>query len=175
LHGQREPHRNMSSMSTTQSTTRVTGRQVFPFVFAALIAALGAQTLRVRDRIEASRLLAQVEAQTIAAVQARHAPSTMFVQHLQWLDRAQQLDPLEIGIPIARGAQYLLLRQADPAIAAYREAAALEPRPEIDLNLGRALLMRGDKDGARLAFARAIALNPTLRNEVPPGGLDPAR
>jgi tetratricopeptide (TPR) repeat protein len=81
-------------------------------------------------------------------------------------------DPLEIGVPIARGSQYLLLRRPDEAIAAYREAAALEPRPEIDLNLGRALWMKGDKEAARQALQRAVRLNPALRAEVPSGSLD---
>lgn len=150
----------------------MTGRQLFPIVAIALAAALAAQTMRARDRLEAGRLLAQVEARTIAAVQARRAPSTMFAENLSWLDRAAQLDPLEIGIPIARGSQYLLLRRPDEAIAAYREAAALEPRPEIDLNLGRALWMRGDKEAARKLLQRAVQLNPALRAEVPPGSLD---
>jgi Flp pilus assembly protein TadD len=96
----------------------------------------------------------------------------MFAENLSWLDRAAQLDPLEIGIPIARGSQYLLLRRADEAIAAYRDAAALEPRPEIDLNLGRALWMRGDKETARKVLQRAVQLNPALRAEVPSGSLD---
>jgi tetratricopeptide (TPR) repeat protein len=150
----------------------VTGRLLFPIVAIALAAALVAQTLRARDRLEAGRLLAQVEARTVAAVQARRAPSTLFAEHLSWLDRAAQLDPLEIGVPIARGSQYLLLRRPDEAIAAYREAAALEPRPEIDLNLGRALWMKGDKEAARQALQRAVRLNPALRAEGPSGSLD---
>lgn len=149
----------------------MTGRQLFPFVFVALLAALAWQTVRTRDRIEAGRLLAQVEARTVAALQAKRAPSTMFAQHLAWLDEAERLDPLEIGIPIARGTQFLLLRRPDDALAAYRAAAALEPRPEIDLNMGRALLMRGSKDEARRAFERAVTLNPMLRAEVPADGL----
>jgi len=150
----------------------MTGRRLFPFVFATLLVALGWQTLRAMDRITASRLLARVEARTLAAVQARHAPSTMFAEHLSWLDTAARLDPLEIGIPIARGSQFLLLRRPTEALAAYREAAALEPRPEIDLNIGRALWMQGAHDEARAAFKRAVQLNPQLRTEVPPGGLD---
>jgi tetratricopeptide (TPR) repeat protein len=150
----------------------MTGRQLFPIVAIALAAALAGQTLRARNRIEAGRLLAQVEARTMAAVQAKRAPSTMFAENLAWLDRAAQLDPLEIGIPIARGTQYLLFRRADEAIAAYRDAAALEPRPEIDLNLGRALWMRGDKEAARKVIRRAVQLNPALRAEVPSGSLD---
>jgi tetratricopeptide (TPR) repeat protein len=151
---------------------RMSGRRLLPIVALALAAALVAQTIRARDRLEAGRLLAQVESRTIAAVQARRAPSTMFAEHLSWLDRAEQLDPLEIGVPIARGSQFLLLRRADDAIAAYRVAAAREPRPEIDLNLGRALWMRGDKDAARQSFTRAVRLNPMLRSEVPAGALD---
>lgn len=150
----------------------MTGRQLFPIAALALAAALAGQTMRARDRLEAGRLLAQVEARTMAALQAKRAPSTMFAENLQWLDRAARLDPLEIGIPIARGSQFLLLRRPDEAIAAYREAAALEPRPEIDLNLGRALWMRGDKDAAREALERAVRLNPALRAEVPGGSLD---
>jgi tetratricopeptide (TPR) repeat protein len=148
----------------------MTGRQLFPFVLVPLLAALAWQSRRAHDRLEAGRLLAQVEARTVAAVQARHAPSTMFAQHLAWLDQAARLDPLEIGVPIARGTQFLLLRRPDEALAAYREAAALEPRPEIDLNIGRALLMRGSTEEARRAFARAVSLNPQLRTEVPPEG-----
>jgi hypothetical protein len=153
-------------------TSGVPARQLFPFVFVLLLIALGWQTLRTSDRITASRLLARVEARTLAAIQQRHAPSTMFAENLAWLDTAARLDPLEIGIPMARGTQFLLLRRPDDALTAYREAAALEPRPEIDLNIGRALLQKGDKNNARTAFARAVQLNPRLRAELPPGALD---
>jgi len=150
----------------------MTGRQMFPWVLAALLIAFGWQTLRSVDRITASRLLSNVEARTHAAILARHAPSTMFAEHLAWLETAARLDPLEVGIPTARGAQFLLLRRPDDALAAYRQAAALEPRPEIDVNIGRALLMKGDREQARVMFRRAVQLNPRLRAEVPPGELD---
>jgi tetratricopeptide (TPR) repeat protein len=153
-------------------TLTLSRRALFPFVFVTLIAALAWQTMRARHRIEASVLLARVEARTIAALQARRAPSTMFTEHLGWLEEAARLDPLEIGVPIARGTQFLLLRRADEALAAYRAAAALEPRPEIDLNIGRALWMKDAKDEARAAFTRAIQLNPHLKGEVPAGALD---
>jgi Flp pilus assembly protein TadD len=150
----------------------MSGRRLFPVLIVFLVIALGWQTVRMRNRIVASRLLALVESRTRAAIAARRAPSTLFAEHLVWLDRAERLDPLEIGVPIARGAQYLLLRRPDEATAAYRAAAALEPRPEIDLNLGRALLLRGDREAARLSFARAVRLDPRLRGEVPPDMLD---
>jgi O-antigen ligase len=147
-------------------------RLLFPVVLVALLAALAWQTLRVRDRLTASVLLARVEARTLAAIQARRVPSTLFAENLAWLDEAGRRDPLEIGVPIAKGTQFLLLRQPDAALAAYRAAAALEPRPEIDLNIGRALQMKGDHNGARAAFARALRLNPMLRSEIPPDALE---
>lgn len=150
----------------------MSARSLFPIALALALLALGAQTLRLRDRVEASRLLAQVEARTTLAMQAGRAPSTMFATHLEWLDRAARLDPLEIGVPIARGTQYLLLHRPNEAIAAYREASALESRPEIELNLGRALWMKGEHAAAREAFTRAVRLNPLLRDAIPAGALE---
>ncbi|MGV3518996.1 hypothetical protein [Luteitalea sp.] len=137
-------------------------------ILAALLVALGWQSWRVHARVEAGRLLHRVEIRTQAALARRKAPSTMFAEHLAWLDRAKRLAPAEVGVPMAIGAQHLLLRRPDAALAAYRAAALLEPRPEIDLNIGRALLMRGDTDAARAAFARAVRLSPHLAREVPP-------
>ncbi len=145
----------------------MTGKSLHVALVALLAVALAWQTARTRDRLEAGRLLAQVEARTQEALARRRAPSTMFAEHLAWLDRAAQLDPLDVGIPIARGTQYLLLRRPDEAVAAYEAASRLEPRPEIDLNLGRALWMKGDHTRARAVFARAIRLNPLLAGEVP--------
>jgi tetratricopeptide (TPR) repeat protein len=150
----------------------MTGRHVFPVVLGALLLALGWQTLRTTDRLHAGRTLALVEARTQAAIARGRAPSTMFAEHLALLATAADLDPLEIGIPIAQGAQFLLLRRPDEAIAAYQSAAALEPRPEIDLNLGRAYWMKGAREEARAAFTRALRLNPRLKDEIPAGALD---
>ena len=55
----------------------------------------------------------------------RRASSTMFNEHFVWLDRARQLAPAEVGVPIARGAQFLLLRRPADALAAYDEAAVV--------------------------------------------------
>jgi O-antigen ligase len=147
-------------------------RYLFPIVVVALLPALAWQTMRMRNRLTAAVLLARVETRTLAAIQMRRAPSTLFAENLAWLDEARRRDPLEIGVPMARGTQFLLLHQPDAALAAYREAAALEPRPEIDLNIGRALWMKGEQDDARAAFARALRLDPWLRSEVPPGALE---
>ncbi len=146
----------------------MTPRARYRLLLVALLAALGWQSWRVHARLEAGRLLHRVELRTHAALERKRAPSTMFAEHLTWLARARRLAPAEVGVPMAVGAQYLLLRRPDEALAAYREAARLEPRPEIDLNIGRALLMQGETDAARAAFARAVRLSPVLAREVPP-------
>ena len=152
----------------------MTGRRLFLPLVVALLMALGWQTMRWRNRLEASAIVARVEVQTQAAIARRRAPSTLFAAHLADLDRAWRLAPSDVSIPIAVGAQYLLLKRADDAINAYEIANALEPRPEIDLNLGRAYQLRGDVARARAAFARVVRLNPVLAREVPPEHRTPA-
>jgi hypothetical protein len=53
------------------------------------------------------------------------------------------------------------------AIESYRAAAALEPRPEIYLNLGRAESAH-NPDEARRDFALAVRLDSRLARVVPP-------
>lgn len=136
-------------------------------VALALLVGLVLQTGRWRDRMAASRSLRQVELLTMAALSSGRAPRGLIPANLEALRRAAALDPLEVGIPIARGSQHLLLRNHRAAIAAYEEAARLEPRPEIDLNLGRVLLDAGRTEEARAAFQRAVRLSPHLAPLVP--------
>jgi tetratricopeptide (TPR) repeat protein len=110
--------------------------------------------------------LAAIEQRTTAAFQARRAPPDLIPRHIEALRRIGQLDPSEVGVPVALGTQHLLLAQAPAALAAYREAEALEPRPEIYLNLGRALLMSGAREDADRHFSLAARLDPTLAAEV---------
>jgi tetratricopeptide (TPR) repeat protein len=72
-------------------------------------------------------------------------------------------------VATALAGQYMLLEQYDQAIAEYRELLEREPRPEIYLNLGRALRESGRDDEARDAFEKAVRLAPGLRSELPPG------
>lgn len=140
-------------------------------VIAALVSALGWQTMRTRNRLEAGKILAQVEARTLEVMRVGRAPATMFTEHLAWLARAARLDPSEVGIITARGTQFLLMRRWDEAIAVYREAKALEERPEIELNIGRAFWMQGSREKAANAFRRAVQLDPNMRAAVPPDAL----
>ncbi|HEX7181168.1 MAG TPA: tetratricopeptide repeat protein [Thermoanaerobaculia bacterium] len=139
---------------------------VWPLVLLLAVALLG-QTARWRARSTAGRILHQVEALTMAAVNAGRAPSYLLVSNLEALRRAAELDPLEIGIPIARGSQHFLLRNARAAIDSYEDALALEPRPEIYFNLGRAHDLAGNAEEARRNYQLGLRLSPRLASEVP--------
>jgi hypothetical protein len=128
----------------------------------ALVAALAGQTVRLRDRILASRLLRRVEVTTIAAAGSGRLSPQLVASNLEALRRAAALDPADAGIPLARGGLYQLLERPEPALAAYREALALEPRPEIYLNLGKAYAMAGREAEARRAFEITRRLDPLL-------------
>jgi tetratricopeptide (TPR) repeat protein len=137
---------------------------VWPLVLVLGIALVG-QTVRWRDRRTASRTLRTVEAVTLAAYKAQR-PDVLRA-HIEILRQAAKRDPLEIGIPIARGSQHFLLGQPQAAIDAYEEALKLEPRPETYLYLGRALDRAGRRDEARESFRLALRIDPRLFPQVP--------
>ncbi len=130
-----------------------------------LALALAGQTIRWDDRLTANRALRGIEALTAAAVQVGRAD--VLRANIESLRRMEKRDPLEVGLPLARGSQHLLLRQGQAAISAYEEAVKLEPRPEIYLNLGRALALEGRTEDARQNFRIAMRLSPRLAPEVP--------
>lgn len=136
-------------------------------VLPLLALGLLAQTGRMRDRLMASRMLRQVELLSMAALSRGEMPRGLVPANLELLRRAAVLDRTEVGVLVARGTQYLLLGNGGQAAAAYRAALDLEPRPEIHLNLGRALLMAGDPEGARREFGLALRLDPRLAPLVP--------
>jgi tetratricopeptide (TPR) repeat protein len=147
------------------------GRTLAAILTLLLALATAGQTVRWHDRTTASRLLAEVEALSLQAAGVGEVPASLVASNLQALRRAAPLDPAEVGIPIARGSQYFLLSRAEPAIAAYQEALALEPRSEGYLNLGRAQWLAGRTDEARRSFGLAVRLDPHLASLVPLGGL----
>lgn len=131
--------------------------------------ALAMQTVRWSDRMEASRRLRQAELVTMAAAVRGEVSPPLLARNLESLRVAAAKDPLEVGIPIALGTQYLLLSRFDRAAEEYGRAIELEPRPEGYLNLGRAQWMAGRTDEARLSFATAVRLDPRLESELPRG------
>lgn len=146
------------------------GRGLLAYGLVALAAAaLVYQSGRLRSRIQAGQLLRRVETRTYDAVLIGRLPFEMASANQADLERAGKLDPLEVGIPLAYGSQYLLLQQPDSAIELYRQALAVEPRPEIYLNLGRAYLQGGRIEEARESFRTALALDPTFYRQIPGG------
>jgi tetratricopeptide (TPR) repeat protein len=147
-------------------------RRFFAGCLAALaLLALGAQSLRAAHRLRASRLLKVVEAVTPQAARAGTQGRPLLGRNLQLLAEAEPLDPTNISIPVARGAQLLLLERLGEARAEYLRALALEPRAEIWLNLARVEWRNGEHASAASSFAKAAALNPRLAAEIPPGAL----
>jgi tetratricopeptide (TPR) repeat protein len=144
----------------------VRGRTLSGLLAGLLVLALVGQTVRWRDRLLGSRLLKSVELLTGAAIESRRAPAQFFADSLESLARAARLDPAEVGVPIARGNLYLLLSRPDPAIRAYQDSLALEPRPEGYYNLGRALWLAGRRTEAMRSFELALRLDPFLAAKV---------
>jgi tetratricopeptide (TPR) repeat protein len=136
--------------------------------FLLVVAALG-QALRWRDRMAASRLLGRVEALTVAAVRAGRAPVKLMADNLEALQKAESMNPVEVGIPTARGTQYLFLLRPETAIQSYQEALALEPQSTGYFALGRAQWIAGQREEARGNFAIALRLAPKLARDLPPG------
>jgi tetratricopeptide (TPR) repeat protein len=136
-------------------------------VVLLLTLALLAQTGRLRDRLTAGRILRQAELISMAMIARGERPRQYLSKNLEMLRRAAVLDPTQVGIPIARGTQYLLLGNGRSAAAAYGDALKLEPRPEVHLNLGRALVMAGEPEKAREQFRIALRLDPNLAQVVP--------
>ena len=137
---------------------------VWPLVLALAIALAG-QSLRWREKMTASRILNTVERLTLPAYRAQRAD--LLRTNIELLRRAGRRDPLEVGIPVARGSQHYLLQQPQSAIDAYQEALKIEPRPETYLYLGRALDLAGRKDEAGRAFRLALRIDPRLWPQVP--------
>lgn len=145
---------------------------VWPLLLVVGVAC-SAQAVRWRDRSRGSRGLYLVEARTRAAIQAGRASRRLFSDNLTELELARRRAPAEIGVPIARGTQYLLLGSFDSAIDAYQEALRQEPRPEVYLNLGRAQFAAGRREQAAASFAKAVRLDPRLADAVPKPALTP--
>jgi tetratricopeptide (TPR) repeat protein len=143
----------------------VNGRLLAWPLLLVLALALAGQTIRWDDRLTANRALRGIEALTAAAVRVGRAD--VLRANIESLRRMEKRDPLEVGLPLARGSQHLLLRQGQAAISAYEEALKLEPRPEIYLNLGRALALEGRIEEARQNFRIAMRLSPRLAPEIP--------
>lgn len=144
------------------------GRMLAVILTVLLLLALAGQTVRWRDLMTASRLLANAEALALA-VDAGQIPPLAVADNLAALRQAAALDPVQVGIPISRCSQYLLLQRPEPAEQACLEALRLEPRSDAYLYLGRAQWMAGRREEAQRNFALAVRLDPGLVRVLPAG------
>jgi tetratricopeptide (TPR) repeat protein len=147
----------------------ISGRTLAWILAALLAVALVAQTVRAQRRIAASRLLGRVDALSLAAARAGRAPAGLLAANLRALDRAAELDPAEVEVLVARGGQFLVFGRPEAALEPYGRALALEPHPEIYLDLARTYLAVGDGERARANLDLALRLSPWLRPQAPPG------
>jgi tetratricopeptide (TPR) repeat protein len=143
----------------------VSGRALAWALAALLALAVAGQVWRAGNRLEANRILHQVEQVSVAT--AGRAPAALYWANVKLLRRAAYHDPADSRILLALGGQYLLLGRPEEAIEAYRVALAVEPRPEIYLNLGRAQAILGDREAARESFRRAALLDRRLLPAIP--------
>lgn len=167
--GARRPPGPAPKPAARPSSRRPAGR-AFWLVLVLLVAALVGQLRLTVSRLGASRALTQVELRSKAALAAGRSSRLLFAENLRILRRAADLDPLEVGVPIARGTQHLLLGSAEAAEEAYIDALRLEPRPEIYLNLGRAQLRTSTPEAAKKSFGTAVTLDPNLAQYIPAKG-----
>ncbi len=144
------------------------GRALAALLVFLLALATAGQTVRWRHRMEASRLLRRVELVSAAVYRSGQAPVKLMADNLETLRRAAPLNPVEVGIPMVRGTQYLFLHRFDQAARSYEEALALEPQSVGYFALGRAQWLAGRRDEARRNFALARRLDPRLAEQMPP-------
>lgn len=137
-------------------------------VTAVLVLVLVGQTVRSKDRIDSSKRVRVVEVVTARAVSSSgEMPRQILGGNLRLLREARTLNPADVKVPAALATQHLLAGSPRRAVDVYEEAIALEARPELYLNLGRALLAVGERERAVEAFTDAVRLAPRLRNQVP--------
>jgi tetratricopeptide (TPR) repeat protein len=160
---------------------KLKGRAWIPIL--VLLAATVLYLRYAEGRLRASRQLAAVEQMTVQLAQQgafARRPLPPQVRRLlesgaSGLLEAGERDPVEFGIPMARGSLFYLLGRSGAAVRAYEEALALEARSEIYANLGRVYFTAGDQDAAREAFRKAQRLdhnvNKKYRAFVDPLGL----
>jgi tetratricopeptide (TPR) repeat protein len=133
-----------------------------------LVLALAGQGARWYRLSRAGSLLGTVQRMSVALVHAGQSPPEVVAQNLAALREAAALDPREVGVPVARGGQYLFfLARPEEAELAYREALRLEPHPEAYMGLGKAQWMAGRRDEAGASLTTAVRLQPSLARELP--------
>jgi tetratricopeptide (TPR) repeat protein len=134
---------------------------------ALVLAALAFESARAGRLLGANRRLRAVEITSLRAAQLGKQGEALLRANLAVLRDGERMDPAEIGLRMARGSVHYLLGRMDDAVAGYQDALRLEPRPEIYLNLGRALAALGRRAESDAAVERAIRLDRRLASQRP--------
>jgi tetratricopeptide (TPR) repeat protein len=132
-----------------------------------VLAALALESARAGRLLGANRRLRAVEITSLRAAQLGKQGEPLLRVNLAVLREAERMDPAEIGLLVARGSVYYLLGRMEDAVAGYQDALRLEPRPEIYLNLGRALAALGRRAESDAAVERAVRLDRRLASQRP--------
>ncbi len=140
---------------------------------AVLLLAAATVTAEV-ERYRAERTLGRL---TAAAESAQRAGRSAALLDPRLFDapvqRVASHLPGDPRAPIVAGAVHLLARDAPGALAWYAHALTDGERAEVDLNIGRAAMMRHDLALAQAAFLRAGWLSPALLTELPEAARTP--
>ncbi len=146
----------------------MTGRRLATPLALLLLAALVFEVRRGARLLGADKRVKVVETTSpVAAARRDAAGQALLRRNLELLRDAAAMDRADVRVPLARGSVQLLLGRLDDAIASYRQALALEPRPEIHLNLGRALAAAGRRAEAEPHFALVRQLDWRLARAIP--------
>jgi O-antigen ligase len=145
----------------------VPSRPVVAALLLSLLLALVLHARAVTRWLEASRIVRTTsQVAQLAMRGGAEAARPILQANLRPLHRAAELDPLEVGVPIATGSHYFLLGNGAAAIEEYQRGFAIEPRATLYLNLGRALLLAGRRDEAMTRLDQAVILDPLLEREA---------
>lgn len=143
----------------------MSGRRLILIVLPIALALTALTFRQATRRWQSSQIANQVFNSSMSAASGR-LPRSALIRNLEMLGRAEALDPSNVTLPMMRGSQHLLLRDAQAALRAYEQALALEPRSELYLNIGRAHRLAGDDDAAAAAFGKAVQLDRRLRRDL---------
>jgi tetratricopeptide (TPR) repeat protein len=103
---------------------------------------------------------------TLTAVATRAKDPAPLLRRLSGDALATRTYPGDWRPIVAAGRASYLAGDYAQAVALFEQANAMGERPEIDVNLGIALLQLGEQERAEIAFERALRLSPALAPEI---------
>lgn len=139
----------------------------FGAVAAALLLVV-VVSVRGEAMLRADLTLNRAERGTESMLASGRIDRLVLRQRIEQLQRATREAPYDSRLPLVVGSHYLLLGDAAQAESWYRRALDIEPRPEIYLNLGRALTAEHKQEEGAEALQAAVDLEPSLLKSLSP-------